>query len=202
MLITPHVVRTHELTSTDLGSIYIGTQQNVGLGGPPPLIAPQGDAPGVGGAPAPAPTVPNQPPNFPPGGVPTPGWRAADQPAGAARHVAGAGHGELLSRRCPRPGCRHRRRRPSSGTRSGAAALNYCEPDYRRRLHRTAADGAVTQRADRCADDASRPTCGGIADRRRRRSSCRRQERRSRSPVVRTRCRSRSTTRRGSPLSR
>jgi len=36
MLITPHIVRTHELTSTDLGSIYIGTQQNVGLGGPPP----------------------------------------------------------------------------------------------------------------------------------------------------------------------
>ncbi len=73
MLITPHVVRTHELTSTDLGSIYIGTQQNVGLGGPPPLIAPQGEAAGVGGAPAPTPSVANQPPNFPPGGVASPG---------------------------------------------------------------------------------------------------------------------------------
>ena len=73
MLITPHVVRTHELTSTDLGSIYIGTQQNVGLGGPPPLIAPQGEAAGVGGAPASTPSVANQPPNFPPGGVASPG---------------------------------------------------------------------------------------------------------------------------------
>lgn len=41
MLMTPHIVRTHELTVEDLSSIYIGTQQNVGLGGPPPLIAPQ-----------------------------------------------------------------------------------------------------------------------------------------------------------------
>ena len=44
MLITPHIVRSHELTSEDVGSIYIGTQQNVGLGGPPPLIAPIGEA--------------------------------------------------------------------------------------------------------------------------------------------------------------
>jgi general secretion pathway protein D len=49
MLLTPHIVRTHELTVQDLSSIYIGTQQNVGLGGPPPLIAPPpGDAPGAG----------------------------------------------------------------------------------------------------------------------------------------------------------
>jgi hypothetical protein len=41
MLLTPHIVRTHELTVEDLSTIYIGTQQNVGLGGPPPLIAPQ-----------------------------------------------------------------------------------------------------------------------------------------------------------------
>jgi general secretion pathway protein D len=41
MLLTPHIVRTHELTVEDLSSIYIGTQQNIGLGGPPPLIAPQ-----------------------------------------------------------------------------------------------------------------------------------------------------------------
>jgi general secretion pathway protein D len=38
MLLTPHIVRTHELTAEDLSPIYIGTQQNVGLGGPPPLI--------------------------------------------------------------------------------------------------------------------------------------------------------------------
>ena len=50
MLLTPHIVRTHELTADDLAPIYIGTQQNIGLGGPPPLIAPAPDAP----APAPA----------------------------------------------------------------------------------------------------------------------------------------------------
>ena len=31
MLLTPHIVRTHELTAEDLAPIYIGTQQNVGL---------------------------------------------------------------------------------------------------------------------------------------------------------------------------
>src|SRR5437660_366425 len=79
MLITPHIVRTHDLTAEDLGSIYIGTQQNVGLSGPPPLIAPQPEAP-PGTAPAPVPgAVPPAPapgnvqaPNTPPPGVPQP----------------------------------------------------------------------------------------------------------------------------------
>ena len=39
MLLTPHIVRTHELTEADLRPIYIGSQQNLGVGGPPPLIA-------------------------------------------------------------------------------------------------------------------------------------------------------------------
>src|SRR3954468_12684589 len=47
MLLTPHIVRTHELTVQDLSSIYIGTQQNIGLGGPPPLIAPTPDGGGA-----------------------------------------------------------------------------------------------------------------------------------------------------------
>ena len=38
MLLTPHIVRTHELRQQDVNPIYIGTQQNLGLGGPPPLI--------------------------------------------------------------------------------------------------------------------------------------------------------------------
>ena len=42
MLLTPHIVRTHELRQQDVNPIYIGTQQNLGLGGPPPLIAPPG----------------------------------------------------------------------------------------------------------------------------------------------------------------
>ena len=93
MLLTPHIVRTHELTVEDLSSIFIGTQQNVGLGGPPPLIAPQPIEPlpsvGATGNPAagatgaaggdtrtpsnPAPGVPPTNPPLPPGtsAVPT-----------------------------------------------------------------------------------------------------------------------------------
>lgn len=56
MLITPHIVRSHELTAEDVANIYIGTQANVGLTGPPPLIAPQPEAP-----PPPAPAVPRLP---------------------------------------------------------------------------------------------------------------------------------------------
>ena len=33
MLLTPHIVRTHELTAEDLAPIYIGTQSNIGLSG-------------------------------------------------------------------------------------------------------------------------------------------------------------------------
>jgi general secretion pathway protein D len=39
MIITPHIVRGHELTSDDLAPIYVGTNSNFGLTGPPPLIA-------------------------------------------------------------------------------------------------------------------------------------------------------------------
>ena len=39
MLMTPRIVRTQEITAGDLSPIFIGTQQNLGLGGPPPLIA-------------------------------------------------------------------------------------------------------------------------------------------------------------------
>jgi general secretion pathway protein D len=52
MLLTPHIVRTQEITEADLRPIYIGSQQQLGLGGPPPLIA----AP-EGAAQSPAPTA-------------------------------------------------------------------------------------------------------------------------------------------------
>jgi general secretion pathway protein D len=62
MLLTPRLVRTHELTQQDVSPIYIGTQQNLGLGGPPPLIAapPVVDAaqPGVAQPAFPAPAQP------------------------------------------------------------------------------------------------------------------------------------------------
>ena len=52
MLITPHIVRSHELTKEDVANIFIGTQANVGLSGPPQLIAPQPEAPPAPAAPA------------------------------------------------------------------------------------------------------------------------------------------------------
>jgi general secretion pathway protein D len=89
MLLTPHIVRTHELTVDDLAPIYIGTQTNVGLSGPQPLIQPLPEAgvqtppgatpppgaaqPGVPGPPvAAAPGVPPTQPPPPPGTSPVP----------------------------------------------------------------------------------------------------------------------------------
>ena len=57
MLLTPRIVRTHEITQEDLSPIHIGTQRNIGLTGPPPLIAPVPDA----GAPDAAAPVPEPP---------------------------------------------------------------------------------------------------------------------------------------------
>ena len=81
MLLTPHIVRTHELTVEDLSSIFIGTQQNVGLGGPPPLIAPPpveapapvvpGAAPAAGTQPGTVPGTPRSTANPEPGVPPT-----------------------------------------------------------------------------------------------------------------------------------
>lgn len=70
MLLTPHIVRTHELTAEDLAPIYIGTQSNIGLGGPPPLIAPA-PAPDAPAADAAAPTA--VPPSASTPGAPLPG---------------------------------------------------------------------------------------------------------------------------------
>mgnify|MGYP002632770821 CR=1 FL=1 len=44
MLLTPRIVRTHELTQRDVSPIHIGTQTNLALSGPPPRIAAQPDA--------------------------------------------------------------------------------------------------------------------------------------------------------------
>ena len=72
MIVTPHLVRGHDLTANDLKPIFIGTGQNFGSTGPPPLISldapppvPVGGAqpgqPATGGA-TPPPTTPAQPP--------------------------------------------------------------------------------------------------------------------------------------------
>jgi general secretion pathway protein D len=70
MLLTPHIVRTHEITEADLKPIYIGSQQSLGVGGPPPLIAPQ--QPEAAAPPAAAPTAaPAVPASQPAGSTPT-----------------------------------------------------------------------------------------------------------------------------------
>ncbi len=100
MLITPHIVRDHELTASDVASIYIGTQANVGLSGPPQLIAPQSETPPPGGAtPAPATGIPS----------------AAEFPAGWRRRAAD----RQSRRRAADAAAEHH---PGNVTRAGAAA--------------------------------------------------------------------------------
>ncbi len=92
MLLTPHIVRTHELTVDDLAPMYIGTQQNVGLTGPPPLIQPPAaEEPPAAQMPAPPPAAITTPtPQFlpPPGGTPVPA--TAVPPADSAHGSGGA----------------------------------------------------------------------------------------------------------------
>jgi len=56
MLLTPHIVRGPEITESDLRPIFIGSQQNLALGGQPPLLAPP---PAETTPPAPANAGPN-----------------------------------------------------------------------------------------------------------------------------------------------
>ena len=78
MLLTPHIVRTHEITEEDLKPIFIGSQQNLGVGGPPPLIAPPEAAPAA--PPAPAPGAPAGVPAVLPG----PGGTTVGPPPGSS----------------------------------------------------------------------------------------------------------------------
>jgi general secretion pathway protein D len=86
MLLTPHIVRTHELRQEDVSPIHIGTQQNLGLGGPPPLIAPAGGA--QPGAPGAQPGAPDAQPGVP--GTPT-GPGVPDQPGTVPGTLAAPG---------------------------------------------------------------------------------------------------------------
>lgn len=106
MLLTPHIIRGHELTQDDLNPIYIGTQQNLGLSGPPPLIAPPPEVPGGAGVALPPAPVPVPPPGTSPvpgmvmpptpakPGEPVPGTRAAEPPT-APTEIALTPPGEL-----------------------------------------------------------------------------------------------------------
>ncbi len=76
MLLTPRIVRSHQLSATDISPIYIGTQANMAVGGPPPIFGGGNDAAAVAPAPAPPPAVPQVPPGTP---VMVPGSAAAPQ---------------------------------------------------------------------------------------------------------------------------
>ncbi len=156
ILLTPRIVRSHELTQDDVNPVHIGSQQNLGLSGPPPLIAP----------PTPPDAAPPQ--EAPPGpiGQPTPFPR----------------EGTL-----PQPGISPNRRRPRRRLRP--TRRRFCSRRPSRRRPAAAAPAAARRvggrRPDRgaAAGDAARPraTRGGRALHA---------------------CRSRSTTCRGSRLSR
>jgi type II secretory pathway component GspD/PulD (secretin) len=82
MLMTPRIVRSPDITEADLKPIYIGSQQNLSLGGPPPLIAqPAADTtPAAAPSASPSPglpgigqTTPQGTITVPPGATPIPG---------------------------------------------------------------------------------------------------------------------------------
>jgi general secretion pathway protein D len=87
MLLTPRIIRTHEYTARDLSPIYVGTNQNFGLTGPPPLIAapplepdatpPPGTTPPLQGVPPQGLPVPTAPPGGTPGQVTQPQMQPA-----------------------------------------------------------------------------------------------------------------------------
>jgi len=114
MLLTPRIVRTHELTAADLAPIYIGTATNLGLGGPPPLIAQQPAADALAGAPpvglappaaaAAAPAgVPLLPPGAPAGTAPAPAGVTVTPP-GTALAPSGGGVAVVPPGSSPIPG--------------------------------------------------------------------------------------------------
>ncbi|HEX5108013.1 MAG TPA: cohesin domain-containing protein [Vicinamibacterales bacterium] len=96
VLLTPRIVRTHEITQRDIDPLFVGSPLNLGLGGPTllvPPLAPQAAAPaaaqpaaaaGAAGAPAAAPGAAPSAPGTPP---PSPG---ATTPTAAAAPAAPA----------------------------------------------------------------------------------------------------------------
>ena len=88
MLLTPRIVRTHELRASDLSPIYIGTQSNMTLGGPPAVIGGDEPAAGAASAAAASPLTAPASPLTAPGAVLSP---TAAQPAGTPRPVVPPG---------------------------------------------------------------------------------------------------------------
>ena len=183
ILLTPRIVRTHELTQEHLNPIYIGSQMNLGLSGPTPTIGAE-----------PLPAVPE----------PAAAAPAATAPPGSCRGTPR--RPRAPSRRRPasrRPRRRHRRRRRP--TRRHAQSRRHRTPAVadagragaarRRRRRRHDADAAAV-----IAPPAAPPQRRRSPRRRRHaRSASRRRARSSASAAARTRCRSPSATPRGCP---
>ena len=184
MLLTPHIVRAPEITEADLRPIYIGSQQNLGLGGPPPLIAAR-----------------RQPCRH---AVPRPAAASAPARRRAPGRRAAAADASRTTL-APPPGRRRCRARFVVPNAAAATA----QPAPRAQPSRAASAGAsAPRRATACdapppaADPRRQPGRPRRRASARRRSSSRRRARRSASAAGRTPCRSRSRTRRGSRRSR
>ncbi|MFN2445814.1 MAG: hypothetical protein ABR606_09575, partial [Vicinamibacterales bacterium] len=89
MLLTPRIIRTHNLSADDLTPIYIGTQSNMSLGGGPPPLIGGGEPlateppPAAGTAPTGTQPIVPGPPRVPPGSGPVPGTTSLPVPAPA-----------------------------------------------------------------------------------------------------------------------
>ena len=88
MLLTPRIIRTHELQARDLSPIYIGTQSNMAISGPPVTIGGNEPPPPPDAAAAPA-APPNAAGNLPPV-TPVVPPSTATQPAAAPVLPTGA----------------------------------------------------------------------------------------------------------------
>ena len=162
MLLTPRIIRTHELTADDLSPIYVGTQSNMGIGGPPPLIAsgqvatssvtPPGAAPAPSrplrsraGAGTPPPASPSQPGTA--GAAPVAPLlprRRALNPCRRRGNASGDSRRRGVTPQVPpghrpfpgRPGCRSRlrSRRAASRCSSGEPAPTASRRQQRRRI--------------------------------------------------------------------
>ena len=135
MLLTPRIVRTQELTLADVSPIFIGSQQSLGLGGPPPLIAPPvADA---AAEPAPAPAQPPPPAGpgvivVPPGSGPIPGTTTV--PAAPAQPVPappGPGATATPGQGAPTGGTPPVAVAPAAGAGGGQIILTPPGPEFR-----------------------------------------------------------------------
>ncbi len=109
LLLTPRIVRTHELTARDLTSIYIGTQQNLALSGPPAIFGqdqPPADPTNPAVTPGLAPGLLPGAPAVTPPGAPTPAAPPAANAVPAPTPTAAGAVGGLVAVSVPNPDLR------------------------------------------------------------------------------------------------